>query len=409
MDAEHSSPTVADRYVLRRVIGRGGMGEVYAAWDDQLQREVALKRLRGDVAHHPAMRTRVEAEARAAAQVVHPNVVTVFDSGVDGGHPFIVMELLEGRSLADELDRGPMSVHAVRTMACQVLEGLGAAHSIGLIHRDVKPSNVLSTAQGDWKVADFGIAKVVDSDLTLTATNDVLGSPGYMAPERVTGEPATVRSDLYSVGVLMYEALTGRRPFDDEHPVAVAMRVREGEHDALTSVLPDTVRPFAELVERAMSLDPLERFSSAPEMADAIVRHAPEVDVAETQPIDRSSTRRMERATATLPLPGVGDRPRETGSPPGGALADTPIPPADDPSPRVASPRWRPRTVLGVVLGAAVLTIAVLTIAVFALLPGDDPRTQRSDRTVSSAATRAGDVPAPLQEALDRLEEAISP
>ena len=120
-------------------------------------------------------------------------------------------------------------------MARQVLQGLGAAHRIGLIHRDVKPSNVLSTSHGDWKVADFGIAKEIakeaDSDPTLTATNEVLGSPGYMAPERVTGQPATVQSDLYSVGVLMYEALSGRRPFDDEHPVAVAMRIREGEHD----------------------------------------------------------------------------------------------------------------------------------------------------------------------------------
>ena len=130
------------------------------------------------------MRTRIEAEARAAASVVHPNVVTVFDSGVEGGHPFIVMERLDGRNLADELRGGPISVDAVRSMAVQVLDGLGAAHQLGVLHRDVKPSNVLTTAVGGWKVADFGIAKVIDSDLTLTATNEVLGSPAYMAPER---------------------------------------------------------------------------------------------------------------------------------------------------------------------------------------------------------------------------------
>ena len=394
------------------MIGRGGMGEVYAAWDQQLQREVALKRLRGDVAHHPAMRTRVEAEARAAAQVIHPNVVTVFDSGVDDGHPFIVMELLEGRSLADELERGPMPVEAVSGMACQVLEGLGAAHRIGLIHRDVKPSNVLSTAHGSWKVADFGIAKVADSDLTLTATNDVLGSPAYMAPERVTGEPATVRSDLYSVGVLMYEALTARRPFDDEHPVAVAMRVREGEHEALTSLLPDALRPFGELVERAMALDPADRFGSAQEMADAVTRHTPhvDVDVAQTQPIDPTPTERIEPPTATLTLPQVAGPTRGTEPRANRAPADTPIPPADDASlDHVEGRRWSPRAVLGAVLIAAVLTIGVLTIAVFALLPGNGPPPVRPDRTVSSSAPPSGSVPPPLQDALDRLEEAVSP
>jgi serine/threonine protein kinase len=416
MDAERSTTTptatIADRYVLRGMIGRGGMGEVYAAWDQQLQREVALKRLRGDVAHHPAMRKRVEAEARAAAQVIHPNVVTVFDSGVDGGHPFIVMELLEGRSLADELERGPMRVEAVSTMARQVLDGLGAAHRIGLIHRDVKPSNVLSTAHGAWKVADFGIAKVAGSDLTLTATNDVLGSPAYMAPERVTGEPATVQSDLYSVGVLMYEALAGRRPFDDEHPVAVAMRVREGTHEALTSLLPDALRPFGELVERAMASDPGDRFGSAQEMADAVTRHTNEVDVefGGTQPIDRTPTQRMEPTEATLPLPRVADPKSGTEALPSRAPVDTPTPPAEDASlDHVDGRRWPPRAVLGAVLIAAVLTIGVLTIAVFALLPGNEPPPVRPDRTVSSAAPPSADVPVPLQDALDRLEEAVSP
>lgn len=406
MDAERSTSTIAGRYALRSLIGRGGMGEVYSAWDDQLRRDVAVKRLRGDVAHHPAMRTRVEAEARAAAQVIHPNVVTVFDSGVDeDGHPFIVMERLDGRSLDEVLEEGPMTVDAVRSMALQVLEGLGAAHRLGVIHRDVKPSNVLSTADGSWKVADFGIAKVVDADLTLTATSEVLGSPSYMAPERVTGHEATLRSDLYSVGVLMYEALSGRKPFADEHPVATAMRIRDGEHDPLTSVLPERHRTLAELVERAMSLNPHERFGSAREMIEALNAREGIVDgLDEERAIERTPTRRMEPVTATVPLPRVAEPTSETDRVPSETPVDTPATPAEEPSHEVDG-RWKPRTILGAALIAAVLTIAVLTIVAFAVLPDRDPSPARPARTVSSPGT----VPAPLQDALDRLEEAVSP
>lgn len=371
MDAERSPSTVAGRYELRGLIGRGGMGEVYAAWDHQLEREVALKRLRQDVAPHPAMRARVEAEARIAAKVIHPNVVTVFDSGVEDGHPFIVMERLEGRTLADELRPGPMAVDPVRSMAVQVLEGLGAAHRLGLIHRDVKPSNVLSTMDGGWKVADFGIAKVMDSDVSPTATNEVLGSPAYMAPERVTGEPSTERSDLYSVGVVMYEALTGRKPFDDEHPVAIAMRVREGDHEPLASLFHGGPA-LAAVVERAMALDPEHRFATAREMVTAVKVDAARVDLGTTQPLEG----------ATQPL-----EPMTSG-------------------PVTGATRWQAHRVLGAVLVAAVITIAVLTIAAFGLLSGDDGAPALPDRSDRVPAGR--DVPVRLDDALDRLEEAIS-
>lgn len=408
MDAERSSSTIAGRYELRELIGRGGMGEVYAAWDHQLQREVALKRLRHDVAHHPAMRTRVEAEARAAGSVVHPNVVTVFDSGVENGHPFIVMERLDGRNLADELRGGPMSIDAVRSMAIQVLHGLGAAHGLGVLHRDVKPSNVLSTVAGGWKVADFGIAKLIDSNLTLTATNEVLGSPAYMAPERVTGEPSTERSDLYAVGVLMYEAVTGRKPFDDEHPLAIAMRVREGDHESLASLLPETDRSFADLVERSMALDPAHRFTSAHEMAVAVSNLASGVALDATQPI--------EPTTSTQRLPLV--PPLDTTAPPAADLpsvtstSSEPTAAVTEPKPSVAATeakRWEPRRVLGTVLVAAVLTMALLTAGAFALLSSGNERPTRPDRTGSKAAPSVDRVPSPLQDALDRLEEAIAP
>ena len=162
------------------------------------------------------MRRRVETEARLAARLTHPNVVTVFDSGLEAGHPFIVMERLNGRTLRDELAEGPMEPEAVRSMALQVLEALAAAHGIGLIHRDVKPGNILAAGEGTWKVADFGIATSIEDDHTLTKTGELLGSASYLAPERLEGHAATTRSDIYSLGVVMYEALTGRPPFGED-------------------------------------------------------------------------------------------------------------------------------------------------------------------------------------------------
>jgi serine/threonine-protein kinase len=160
---------------------------VYDAVDTRLDRPVALKRLRADLADDVAMRRRVETEARLAARLTHPNVVTVFDSGLEAGHPFIVMERLDGRTLRDELAEGPMEHEAVRSMALQVLEALAAAHGIGLIHRDVKPGNILVAGEGTWKVADFGIATSIEDDHTLTRTGELLGSASYLAPERLEG------------------------------------------------------------------------------------------------------------------------------------------------------------------------------------------------------------------------------
>ena len=220
--------TVGGRYRLGERLGHGGMGEVFAAHDLRLDREVALKLLRADLAEQDGMRERVVAEARLAARLSHPYVVGVLDTGEQDGRPFVVMERLSGRTLRDELSDGPLPAERVRDVGLQVLRALAAAHDLGIVHRDVKPGNVLDAGVGTWKVADFGIAKWVHADETLTGTGELLGSPSYLAPERIEGQQAGPASDLYAVGVLLYEALCGRKPFEGDDPFSLATAIRDG-------------------------------------------------------------------------------------------------------------------------------------------------------------------------------------
>ena len=272
------------RYVVAELIGRGGMAEVYRGRDQRLARPVALKILRPQFSHDPALRLRFEEEAKAAALVSHPNVVGVYDAGEDndatagagaggGHHAFIVMELVVGESLADRIARGPLDSSEARRIGGQILDALGAAHARGVLHRDIKPANVLLTDDGTAKVADFGIAKAVhpspDNDEP-TAMNIVLGTPGYLAPERAQGNPATVRSDLWSVGVLLYEAVSGVRPFLGDNPIAVTLAAQDGRYVPLLERRPDADPALAAVVQRALDPDPANRFASAAEMGRAL-------------------------------------------------------------------------------------------------------------------------------------------
>jgi non-specific serine/threonine protein kinase/serine/threonine-protein kinase len=213
---EGPGPLIADRYRLGPLLGRGGMAEVFDAFDERLERPVAMKVLRPEVAADAEMRRRFEAEARAAARFSHPSVVSVYDSGEDAGRAFLVMERLPGETLADQIRRGPVDQTWLRTVAFDVLAALEAAHDVGLLHRDIKPGNVLITEEDRVKVADFGIAKMMVGDGEArgdeTAVGLVLGTPAYLAPERLAGQPATVATDLYALGVVLYEAATGHKP-----------------------------------------------------------------------------------------------------------------------------------------------------------------------------------------------------
>ena len=259
------------RYRLGATLGTGGMADVYEAVDDRLGRPVAVKVLRPEMAAQPDVRRRFEAEAKAAALLSHPNAVSVFDTGVDGTTPWLVMERLPGETLGDRIRRdGPLDPEWVRRMAGDVLGALGAAHAAGLVHRDVKPANILIGADGCAKIADFGIAKSLEVVDDHTLTGQLVGTPAYVAPERIDGEPATVRSDLYALGVVLYEALGGRRPFEGTTPMSIAYAVQNAPVPPLDELRPDLPRPLVDAVARAMSRDPAARFGSAAEMARAL-------------------------------------------------------------------------------------------------------------------------------------------
>ena len=256
------------RYELRGVLGRGGMAEVRDGWDIRLNRPVAVKLLHPMFTTQPDDRMRFEVEARAAAALNHPNIVSVHDSGEHDGTPYIVMERLSGHTLADEIARGPMPRPQVRSILGDVLSALAAAHAAGILHRDIKPANILFSAVGDAKLADFGIAKSAGTAHTLTG--QIVGTMAYLSADRMAGRPACAADDLYAVGVVGYEALTGRRAFPQESLAELARAVAEDTPVPLAVLRPDVDPALAAVIERAMAREPGWRFGSADEMRAAL-------------------------------------------------------------------------------------------------------------------------------------------
>jgi serine/threonine-protein kinase len=249
------------------------MADVFDGVDERLGRPVAVKVLRPDLVRRPEVRARFEQEARSAARLSHPNVVGVYDTGEDDdGTPYFIMERLPGETLADRMAAGPQDPAWVVRMAGDVLGALAAAHAAGVVHRDVKPGNILLADDGCAKVADFGIAKTAEEAAggDTTATGTLLGTPAYLAPERIDGRPATPQSDLYSFGVVLYEALAGTKPFSGETPVAVANAIRHDEPEPLAWLRPGIDPALATAVQTAMSKNPSQRFTDASEMASAL-------------------------------------------------------------------------------------------------------------------------------------------
>ena len=255
-----------DRYEVGRLLGAGGMAEVYEGRDRLLARRVAIKVLLAEFAQDPSFLVRFKREAQAAASLSHPNIVAVYDTGVQGGTHFIVMEYVEGRTLRDLLRiGGPPPPERAAGIAADVCNALAAAHARGLIHRDVKPGNVMLTPDGTVKVMDFGIARATSSD-TITQTHAVIGTAQYISPEQVEGREVDARGDLYSLGCLLYEMLTGRVPFSGESPVAIAYRhVREDP--VPPRQLNPRIPPALEAITlRAMAKHPLNRYQTAAEL-----------------------------------------------------------------------------------------------------------------------------------------------
>ena len=268
---------IAGRYRVDGDLGTGGMARVVTARDDVLHRRVAIKLLpAGGV--DAAARERFRREARSAARFVHPNVVTTFDAGEDDGQLYIVMELVDGESLAASLARrGPLPVADALRITDALLAALGAAHDAGIVHRDVKPANVLLGRNGSVKLADFGIARRLDDLVAgLTAAGTFLGTATYAAPEQLGGQPATAASDLYSTGVVLYELLTGEPPYRGGSAIDVARAHQTAPVPDVAAVRPDVPPSVASVVTTAMAKEPSQRFASAPSMRDALsVRTTP--------------------------------------------------------------------------------------------------------------------------------------
>src|SRR3954469_14338696 len=250
------------RYRAEKRLGAGGMAEVWCAQDEVLGRRVAVKLMGGRFAEDPEFHERFRREAQAAAGLTHPNIVAIFDRSEWDGTPYIAMELVDGRTLKEIVsERGPLDPSTAIAVVEQILRALGYAHRRGIVHRDVKPQNVIIDGEGQAQVADFGIARAGASEMTETGT--IVGTVQYISPEQAQGHPVDARSDLYSAGVMLYELLTGRVPFDAESPVSIALK-QVSEPPVPPSQLRPGLPPSLEaVVLRALEKDPARRFQTA--------------------------------------------------------------------------------------------------------------------------------------------------
>lgn len=268
--------TLDGRYLLETEVASGGMGTVWRGRDEVLGRPVAIKVLHERLAGDPDILERFRREAVAAARLSHPNVVRVFDTGIDDGVCFIVMELFEGTTLEERLrNGGPLSPADATRVVNGMLQGLAHAHREGVVHRDVKPGNVLLDRDGHVKVTDFGIAKAAFATSDLTTTGDLLGTARYLAPEQVAGGSVDRRADLYACGIVLYECLTGRTPFEaDGHIATATMRLADTPKPP-GALRPGIPRRLESVTMRALAREPEERFQSADEMNSALGPAAP--------------------------------------------------------------------------------------------------------------------------------------
>jgi eukaryotic-like serine/threonine-protein kinase len=284
-----STRVLDDRYRLGERLGGGAAAEVYRALDERLQRPVAVKLFRGDAA---AQLQRHEAEMRTLASLDHPSLVGVYDAGTDEGTgaPFLVMQLVEGSTLGDELNNGPLPPERAASYGAALADALGYVHARGFVHRDVKPANVLISGDGRVHLADFGIARLVDSAHE-TRTGDVLGTPGYFSPEQVTGDPVGPPTDIYALGIVLIECITGKRPFEGG-PMEVAL-ARVNKAPELPASMPE---PWRVLLRAMTARDPGQR-PDARTVADSLRR------IASGEELDRTVAMTPASPTATQVLP----------------------------------------------------------------------------------------------------------
>jgi serine/threonine-protein kinase len=382
-----SPTTLAERYQLEELIATGGMGSVYRALDQHLGRPVAIKVLKPSLADDAMFLERFRREARAAAMVNHPNVARVFDYGERRSEPFIVMELVDGETLAERIDRqGRLPWREAFAIAAQVARALAAAHAHGVVHRDVKPANILLDASGQVKVTDFGIARAARAT-TLTRPGMVLGSANYVAPEQAQGNPVAPAADLYSLGCVLFEAVTGSTPYRGPNAVAIATQHVSADVPDPRELVPDLPAEAATLVMRSLRKDPAARFPSGSAMADALAAAA-------------APGRAPRRDDPTVAMPAVRPVPPAAGPAPTTVLAGhtpafgwpaSPAPVAGRTGRAAGRGRWREsRRAAWWVAGLALCLAALLALPLVVSRQRDDSPPARTTGASRSATTRAG-------------------
>ncbi len=362
-------------YQILEQLGQGGMATVFKAFHPAMDRYVAVKVLPRHMATDPQFRARFQREARTIAKLEHRYILPVHDTGEQDGIHYMVMRYTEGGTLSDLIAQGQLSVERVALLVAQVAEALGYAHRQGVVHRDIKPANILISREGDALLSDFGIARIVEGTMQLTGDGMLIGTPYYMAPEQVQGQPSDARTDIYALGVVLYEALAGKRPYEAETPLAVALM---HVHNALPpprQLRPDLPEALERVILRAMAKNPADRFQHADEMAAVL----------------RSGNLASQPGTAALPVAATMLLPAE-----GTTIGQQAIPPI------VAKPpKQRASWVLPVIIGALVLLVlgGLLVRARFGIADRPPRETPGGATTIaieptSEAPLAAGEAPA---------------
>lgn len=358
---KEASEVLLGRYRLDEVVGVGGMGRVMRAYDEVLQRVVAVKILGESLSADAAAVERFHREARIAAGLSHPGIAHIFDFGEHDGRPFIVMEHLDGEDLHSRIQReGRIEVFVAAEIAQRVAQALEHAHRAGAVHRDVKPGNIFITTTGEVKLTDFGIARAA-AHATVTTTGAVIGTYHYVSPEQINGLPATAASDIYALGCVLFESLAGRPPFEGDTPAAVAMARVAGAAPRVRDVEQGIPADLDEIVARATARRPEDRYSSAGEMASALHRVT---SAGPTQPIllgpRPASPARAGRGVDPTAVVSTG---------PATEVAPPTTPPAPSPARRRRSSARR-------VLAMGALTLLVAAFVALARVPGGGPQPQ---------------------------------
>jgi serine/threonine-protein kinase len=365
---------IAGRYRLQGRLGFGGMSTVHLALDLRLERQVAVKLLAEHLADDPAFVSRFQREAQAAARLIHPNIVQVFDSGRDqgSGRYFIVMEYIEGQSCAEILrDDGWVEVPEALSIIEQACEGLDYAHRHGVVHRDVKPGNLLRSSEGEVKLADFGIAKATEQS-SITQVGSVLGTAAYLAPEQARGEEAGASADLYALGVVTYQLISGRLPYEASSLTELALKQQQEEPARLDTLVAAVNPELADAVAGALALDPRYRYRTAQEMRKAL--HDGSRGIVPIQPV-APPRRRQERkqqhsteATSVLARPKRGEAPTEavaTRRPrPAPAARSRPAAAAQAPQAKRSSRGAGRNRLIMLLVGLLIVVLAVVAIVV---------------------------------------------